>query len=202
MALSNIFAMFGAMMALAIVPDSSALAVVARSMASGFNQGLVTVIGIIVGDFAFIIFSIYGLSSLAESNLFVVVKYLGATYLIGSGIRLWMEKPKSIEVEGIKESAWLSNFLCGLFITLGDPKAILFYISFLPAFLDFSKVTIIDTVIIMALAVITAGGVKLTYAFMADKAHTLFKNTQAKARINITAGCVMVCTGIYLVIQV
>ena len=189
-------------MALAIIPDSSALAVVARSMASGFTHALVTIIGIVVGDFVFILFAIYGLWSLAESNLFVLVKYLGGAYLVGSGIVLWMSKLEAVEVEGIKELSWLSNFLCGLLITLGDPKAILFYISFLPAFLDFSSLTLIDTGIIMALATITAGGTKMGYAYMADRAKILFNSTQAKTRMNMTAGSVMICTGIYLAMKI
>ncbi|MBT5549798.1 MAG: LysE family translocator [Nitrospina sp.] len=202
MTFSSIATMFVAMIILASVPDSSALAVVARSIASGFTHGLVTVLGIVTGDFVFIIFAVYGLESLANLNLFAVLKYLGAIYLVGSGIALWMSKPAAVEVEGIKELSWLSNFMCGLLITLGDPKAIIFYLSFLPAFLDFSQISLLDTAIILALATLTAGGVKLTYAYMANKARLLFNSTQAKTRMNISAGVVMICTGIYLVIKV
>lgn len=201
MTLSSVATMFGAMLALAIIPDSSALAVVARSIASGLTHALVTILGIVVGDFIFIIFAVYGLSSLAESNLFVLIKYLGGAYLISAGIALWVSKSEAVKITGVKELSWVTNFLCGLLITLGDPKAILFYISFLPAFLDFAKVTVFDTGIIMALAAITAGGTKLSYALMADKAQTLFNRTQAKAGINRVAGSIMICTGIYLILK-
>ena len=193
--------MLGAMLILATVPDASALAVVARSITSGFSHGLVTTIGIVVGDFIFILFAIYGLATLAESmgNMFTLVKYLGGAYLIWLGLSLCWSKTTKVEVEEINELSWSSNFLCGLFITLGDPKAILFYISFLPAFLDLSRVTIFDTGIIMLIATISVCSVKLSYAYMADKARLLFKSPKAKIRMNIAAGCVMITTGVILV---
>ena len=200
MTFSSITALFGAMIVLAIIPSPSVFAVVARTIASGFIHGLVTVIGILVGDFVFIILALYGLSAIAQTmdSLFVVVKYLGAAYLIWLGIQLWRSKSKTVEVEGIKESSWLSNFLSGLFITLGDQKAFLFYLGFFPAFVDLKNVSIVDTSIIMAIATIAVGGVKLGYAYMADKARLLFQSSRAKKIINITAGSVMIGTAILL----
>ena len=106
-------------------------------------HGLVTVIGILVGDLVFLMLAIYGLSAIAETmgDLFVVVKYLGGAYLIWFGLGLWRARSTTVEVEEIQETSWVSNFLCGLTITLGDPKAILFYLSFLPAFLDVTRVS-------------------------------------------------------------
>jgi threonine/homoserine/homoserine lactone efflux protein len=201
MTLNSIVVMFGAMMALAVVSDSSAMTVVSRSIGSGLSHDIITIIGILVRDLIFIIFVVYGLEAIAGSSLFVLVKYFGAAYLIWLGIALWRSKSKAIEAGEIEEASWWPNFLCGLLITLSDPKAIFFYISFLPAFLNFSKISIIDTGIIMILTVITAGGAKLGYTFMADKARTFFINTQAKSRMNISAGSVMTCTGIYLAIS-
>ena len=200
MTFSSIVALFGSMIALAIIPDTSVIAVVARSMTSGFVHGLVAVIGIVAGDIVFILLAFYGLSAMAETmgSLFVLVKYLGAVYLMWLGLGLWRSKSKSVEIEGIKELSWLSNFLCGLLITLGDPKAIFFYISFLPAFVDLSSVTIVDAIIIMVSATFAVGSVKLSYAYMADKSRLLFKNARTKKIINFTAGSVMIGTGIII----
>lgn len=97
MTLSSITGLFGAMIALAILPSPSVFALVARSIASGFLYGMVTVIGILVGDFVFIILAIYGLAAIAKTmdSLFVLVKYLGGTYLIWLGIQFWNTKLKS-----------------------------------------------------------------------------------------------------------
>ena len=203
MTFSSMAALFSAMIVLAIIPSPSVFAVVARSIASGFTHGLVTVIGIVFGDFVFIILAIYGLSAIAEtmSSLFVLVKYLGSAYLIWLGIKLSRSKPKFVEVERIKESSWLSSFLSGLFITLGDQKAIFFYISFFPAFLDLKSISVIDTIIVMAIAMVAVGGVKLGFAYMADKARLVLKSSKAKKGMNITAGSVMIGTGIFLLVK-
>ncbi len=203
MTLSSTAALFGAMFVLAILPGPSVFAVVARSIASGFTHGLVTVLGIVAGDLIFIIFVVCGLWSIAEtmSGLFTLVKYLGCAYLIWLGIGLLRSQSKSVEVQGIKELSWVSNFLCGLFITLGDQKAIIFYISFLPAFLEMSSVSVFDAGIIMIVATIAVGGAKLVYAYMADKSRLFFEKSWAKKGMNITAGSVMIGTAIFLVVK-
>lgn len=200
MTLSSIAALFSAMFVLALIPGPSIFAVVARSIASGFTHSFVTVLGIVVGDLIFIILAIYGWF-IAEtiSGLFVLMKYLGSAYLIWLGITLWRLPIHSIEIQEITELSWLSNFLGGLLITLSDPKAILFYVSFLPAFLELSHVSILDTGIIMVIAIIAVGGAKLGYAYMADQSRLFLTSARAKQGINVIAGSVMISTGIFLI---
>jgi len=192
--------LFGAMVVLALVPSISVLAVTTRSAASGFIHGVSTTAGIVVGDVFFIIVAIFGLSVLAEAlgSLFILVKYLGGTYLIWLGITLWRSRPKAVEEGGVTESSLLSSFLAGLFITLGDQKAILFYLVFFPAFVDLSTLSYLDAGIIILIAIIAVGGVKLAYAFMADRARLLFKRSDAIKRINIAAGTIMIAVGMFL----
>lgn len=203
MTLLAIFGMFSAMLALAIIPDASAMAVAARSISSGFKHGVIVIAGIVAGDFLFILLAVFGLSAIAEmmDGLFHIIKYIGAAYLICFGIILWRAKIKTVELEGIEEDSLLSSFLCGLFITLGDPKAILFYMSFLPAFIDLSVISIADVGIILTTVIASLCCTKLIYALMADKSRLLFKNREAKKGINITAASVMIVTGIFLVTQ-
>ncbi|RKZ53834.1 MAG: hypothetical protein DRR16_07870 [Candidatus Parabeggiatoa sp. nov. 3] len=199
MTLSSTVALFGAMFVLAIIPSPSVFVVVARTIESGFIHGLVTVLGIIAGDLIFIILALYGLGFIAEtmSSLFI---YLGSAYLIWLGIGLW--RTKSVEIQEIKALSWSSHFLCGLFMTLGDPKAILFYISFLPAFLDLSNVSVFDTGIVIVVATLAVGGTKLGYAYMANKSRLLFESSRAKKGINMTAGAVMIGTGLFLIAKI
>ncbi|MDH3691242.1 MAG: LysE family translocator [Gammaproteobacteria bacterium] len=200
MTFSSIAALFGAMVVLAFIPSVSVLTVSARSAASGFIHGVFTTVGIVVGDIIFILIAIFGLSVLAETmgGLFVLVKYLGGAYLIWLGIALWRSKSKAVEAEGIKESSLLSSFVTGLFITLGDQKAILFYLGFFPAFIDLSTISYFDTSIIIVIAIVAVGGVKLCYAFMADRASLLI-SSKAYQGINITAGSVMIGVGVFLI---
>ena len=200
MTFSSILALFSAMIVLASIPSISVLAVTTRAATSGFIHGVFTTIGIVLGDIIFIIIAIWGLSFLAETmgNLFVLIKYLGGAYLIWLGISLCRSKSQEVETEEVVKSSLLSSFMTGLLITLADQKAILFYFGFFPAFLDVSKISYFDTGIIIAIATLAVGGVKLGYAFMADKARLLI-SSKFRNRINIAAGCVTIAVGVFLI---
>ena len=203
MTLTNMVALFLAMTALAIVPSTSVLLVVAKSTASGFKHGLATAIGILFGDFFFILFAIYSLSAIASkfANLFVLVKYLGAAYLIWLGTKLCLNGVKSAPHKQVDKTSYFSSFLSGLSVTLVDSKAILFYISFFPAFVDLENISILDTAIVMAIATFAIGGAKISYAYLADRLKTILDGFQLKNSIDLIAGSIMICTGIILVIR-
>ena len=203
MTFSSMVALFSAMVILASIPSISVLAVSTRSATSGFIHGVFTTMGIVVGDIVFIIIAICGLSFLAEKmgSLFVLIKYLGGAYLIFLGIKLCTSKSKDVETEEVVEYSLMSSFLTGLFITLGDQKATLFYLGFFPAFLDLSKIFYFDIITIVGITTVAVGGVKLGYAFMADRARLIISSKMRK-RINIIASCIMIAVGVFLVTKV
>ena len=203
MTLNSIVALLGAMIVLAIVPSSSVFAVVARTISSGFTHGAITVAGILIGDFVFIILAIYGLSAIAGkiTILSLLIKYLGGIYLIWLGIKMSRTKLKSIEIERISESSWLSSFFSGLLITLSDSKAIFFYLSFFPAFLDLKNLSIIDAIAILTTTTLAVGGTKLGYAYLANKSRSSLTSLKAQKVTNITAGSMMIITGIFLIVK-
>ncbi|XXX77365.1 LysE family translocator [Sorangium sp. So ce134] len=203
MAPGNIVALLGTLLVLAVVPGPSDIAVVARSVASGFTSALFMVLGIVAADLVFIVLAVYSLTAIAElmGGLFVLAKYACAAYLIWLGARLWMARP-DVAIAGKPTHAdRFSAFLSGFFITLADPKAILFYMGLFPAFLDLSRVSLADTAILMAIATVVVGGVKLGYAYAAERATSLFENARARRRLNIAAGTVMLGTGVYVLFR-
>ncbi|NOZ10789.1 MAG: LysE family translocator [Gammaproteobacteria bacterium] len=200
---SSIAALFGVMVVGASIPGVSVLAVSARSAASGFIHGAFTTLGIVVGDIIFILLAILGLSVLVETmgSLFVFVKYLGAIYLVYLGWVLWRSKSEAVETEGAVGSSLLSSFMTGLFITLGDQKAILFYFGIFPAFFDLSVMSYFDVGIIIVITVVAVGGVKIGYAFMASKSKLFLLGPRARVKMSKIAGCVMIGTGVFLMLR-
>lgn len=188
---------------LAIVPSVSVLAVTARAAAFGFSQGLFTAAGIVVADVLFILVAVYGLALIAEmmGDQFRLVQYIGAAYLIWLGISMWRADTRARTADSVPQSTWLSSFLTGFLITLGDQKAILFYLGFFPAFIDLSTMTPADTLIIVVIAILGVGGAKLTYAFLAARASLLFNNAAVLRGINILAACVMILVGVALLFK-
>jgi threonine/homoserine/homoserine lactone efflux protein len=200
MTLSTIGALFCAMTVLAAIPSISVLAVSTRSTAFGFIHGVFTTLGIVVGDIIFILIAILGLSLLAQKmgSLFFAIKYLGGAYLIWLGIGMCKSKIQDVKAEEVVKSSLMSSFLTGLLITLGDQKATLFYLGFFPAFLDLSQISYFDTAIVIAIAIVSVGGVKLGYALAADRAKLLI-SSQIRKGINIAAGCITIAVGIFLI---
>lgn len=197
---ASAIALFSAMAVLALIPSMSVLAVTARSATSGFIHGVSTTIGIIIGDIIFILLAIFGLTVLAETmgDLFDLIKYVGGAYLIFLGINLWRTKSMTVKTKETNKSSLLASFLAGLLITLGDQKAILFYLGFFPAFLDLARLSYFDTIIIITIATVAIGSVKLGYAYTASRA-SLTIDSSINQTINIVAGSVMVFVGVFLI---
>ena len=198
MTLGSISALFGAMFVLALLPSPSVFAVVARSLSSGFSRGLAMAIGIVTGDFVIILAAISGLAAIAETMtpLFIAMQYGGGLYLLWLSVQLWRSSTEETNVEHHYESSFLSSFISGLLITLGDYKAIVFYIGFFPAFVDVSSLSLWDAGLVMGVAAIAVGGVKAGYAYLADRARSLFKNSRVRLGMNYTAGIVLFGTGL------
>lgn len=208
MSFSQTIALFGVMFVLSTTPGPSDFAVVARSLTAGFMQGVIMTLGIIAGDFLFIAFAIYSLSGVAESmnSLFLLIKYVCAAYLIYLGARAFNSSPSPTtlpmpERPASKSASSYSSFLSGLLITLGDPGAILFYMGLLPAFVDLRTITIAQTLTIMSMAVLIIGGVKISEAYLADRTKRVFDNPRIRRLLNTTAGCVLIATGILLLVR-
>jgi len=195
--------LLGSLIVLAIVPSVSVLAVTARAAAFGFTHGLFTALGIVVADILFILVAVYGLALIADmmGEQFRFIQFIGAAYLIWLGISLWRADAYSRRCESIRQSSWSSSFLTGFLITLGDQKAIFFYLGFFPAFIDLSTMTPLDTLIIVLIAIVGVGGAKLVYAFLADRASVMFKDSHALRGMNVLAAGIMIAVGIALLLK-
>ncbi len=202
MTLSSTISLFVAMVVLAAIPSLSVLTVTTRSATHGLIHGVFTAIGIVAGDIFLIVMAIWGLSIVetALGGFALLFKCLGGLYLIYLGIQLCRSKSKNVEVTTVPKSSLLSSFSTGLIITLADQKAALFYIGFLPAFLDISQTSVTDLSIIILTTILAVGGTKLVYVFLADRTRTLWK-PQRQHRLNLVAGCVMIAVGVFIIVK-
>ena len=126
-----------AALALLLVPGPSVLYIVTRSIEQGRSAGLVSVVGVHLGSLVHITAAAIGLSSLLVSSAlaFNVVKYLGAAYLVFLGIRalLTKEVPGDVEVRPAPLRKLLRQ---GAVVNVLNPKTALFFLAFLPQFVD------------------------------------------------------------------
>jgi len=197
----NAAALFLAMALLAAVPSVSVMAVVARSASGGFVHGALAALGIVVGDVLFILLAVFGLVLLVEAlgEYFVLVHITGAAYLFWLGLALWRTRAGTNGEGGsdLARESGLASFLAGLVITLADQKAILFYLGFLPAFLELGAVTVTDTALLALIAAVSVGGVKLAYAAASDRVGRRSSGRSRKV-INRLAAAMLFGAGIIL----
>ncbi|MBX3666146.1 MAG: LysE family translocator [Burkholderiales bacterium] len=193
-------AIFLAMGFLAAIPSLSVLAVTARAASAGFRQGAWVALGIVVGDTVFIVLAIFGLQWLvaALGDAFVWLKTLGGVYLLWLGFRLWRADPVVEAQADGSAAASTSSFMSGLLLTLGDQKAILFYLGFFPAFVDLAALTPADALAIVVIAAVAVGGVKLAYAAVASRAGAVTGPRLGRI-LNRVAGGVLLAVGVYLI---
>jgi len=197
--------LLGIMMTLAALPSASVILVVARSATSGVRNGIAVACGIVLGDLVFVVLTMLGLSVIAETmgSLFILIKYLGAIYLIFLGLTLLMKKDV-MEITANKTSektSLIASFLAGFFLTIGDIKAIFFYISLFPLFIDLSVLQARDILAIVAITIIGVGSVKIAYALSASKIALLAKNHKFDNAARKTAGGLMIGAGSYLMVK-
>lgn len=198
MSLLSIFSLAIAMFILAATPGPGVFATISRSLASGFVPSLAVIAGIVTGDIIFLLFAIMGMSVIAQAmgNFFIAIKIIGAAYLIFLGIKIWRSKPVPVQdvIKGGNKN--YGNFLSGLFITLANPKVILFYCGFLPTFMDLSSLGRTDICIVAITISIVLSSVMIFYAFLASQARVFFSSPHSVKRLNRTAGGVMIATGV------
>jgi len=125
---------------LLITPGPAVLYIVARSMDQGRRAGLVSMLGVHVGTLVHIGAAAAGLSALlmASATAFSIVKYLGAVYLVYLGVRrlcerttLTADRPPAVRLG--------RAFVDGFVVNLLNPKTALFFLAFLPQFVDVSR---------------------------------------------------------------
>lgn len=197
--------LFGIMVALAALPSASVALVIVRSATLGIANGIAVTTGIILGDLVFILLAIFGLTVVAETmgSLFMVVKYLGATYLLWLGYTLMTSKSTiTIKIDKtIKKQNLVTSFLAGFILTLGDIKAIIFYASLFPIFINLPALQVSDVLIIISIMVVSLGSVKILYAFSAVKVVSFTRNYTFDNATRKTLGVFMLGAGGYLIVK-
>ncbi|MCP5366616.1 MAG: LysE family translocator [Hyphomicrobiales bacterium] len=199
MTTASFLALSLALAVMAVVPGPGVFAVLARALGRGFAPAAVLAAGIIAGDLVWLTATLLGLGYLAAefTGLFQAVKVAGGLYLVYLGVRLWRAAPATSRLAAPNggRSGALATFLGGLTTTLGNPKVMVFYAAFFPAFVDMAHLTAADTAAVAALAAAVPLAVLLAYAALAARVRRLFTAPAAVRRLNRGAGTVMIATG-------
>jgi threonine/homoserine/homoserine lactone efflux protein len=162
-----------AALALLLTPGPAVLYIVTRSVDQGRRAGIVSMLGVHVGTLVHIAAAAAGLSALLAASAlgFSVVKYAGAGYLVYLGIRRLMDRPDTSASVDRREPRLRRAFLDGVVVNVLNPKTALFFLAFLPQFVDVSRGRVGGQVLVLGLVFVLLGLVTDgTYALTAGTA--------------------------------
>ncbi|PHX94585.1 MAG: RhtB family transporter [Acidimicrobium sp.] len=188
-----------ASVALLVIPGPAVIYIVNRSVANGRSIGLASVLGLELGTFMHVLAATVGLSAIlaTSESAFNIVKYLGASYLVLVGLRTISRQPQTMSTSASSMTK-VQAFRQGFIINTLNPKVALFFLSFLPQFIDPDKSS-------NALQSLMLGAVFVACGFITDGVYTLtassLRETLVKGKAlpfiqRYVAGVVFVLLGI------
>jgi threonine/homoserine/homoserine lactone efflux protein len=187
-----------ASLALAVVPGPAVLYIVAQSIHGGRRAGVVSSLGISTGGLFHVLAAVVGLSAVlaASAEAFTVVKLLGAAYLIWLGIRTLLSSDDRIAGRGA-EPTLSRTYRRGVVVNILNPKTALFFLAFLPQFVDPDGSTRGQLAVLGLMFVAIALTTDLVWALVAGTAGAVLRRSRTFLRLQrYVSGTIFVGLGV------
>ena len=185
----------GGMAALWAVPGPVWVALLARALSGGFAAAWPLAVGVALGDLAWPLLAILGLSWIEAvwGDFLSWLRIVAAGIFLVMGILLIRKKPTQPGTDSrmTRPGLW-AGFSVGLAAVIGNPKAILFYMGALPGFFDLSRITLADTLAIIAISALVPMTGNLGLSLFLDRARRLLQSPAAIHRLNLISGVLLV----------
>ena len=185
----------------AVLPGPAVIYIVTRSIDQGRSGGIVSVLGIATGNVVHVIAATLGLSALLMSSAvaFTAVKYVGASYLILLGLRTLLNRD---EDGGHRETSFPSPlthlYSQGVLVATLNPKTALFFLAFLPQFIDPSRGPVALQMALLGVLLVAITALSDTcYALLSGTAGRWFRrNPRFALRRRLLSGTVYIGLGV------
>jgi threonine/homoserine/homoserine lactone efflux protein len=189
----------GASILLLVVPGPAVIYVITRGASQGRRAGVVSVLGVALGNFTHAIAAAIGISALIASSAaaFSVVKYAGAAYLIYLGIRALADRAEAPKLFPERNRTDRRLFWEGFLVDLLNPKTALFFLAFLPQFVDPAQGAVAPQMLILG-AMFTSLGLLSdgTYAVAAGALGRRLRTARSERRLQRASGVVYLGLGV------
>lgn len=184
-----------------IIPGPTVLLVVSYALGHGRRYALATTAGVALGDLTSMTASMFGLGALlaASADWFTALKWVGAVYLVYLGVKLWRTPVDAGEAPDVSETRTSRVIAHAYAVTALNPKSIVFFVAFVPQFMDphasaWPQVAVLEATFVV-LATLNAFG----YAMLASRARRAIRNTSVQRAVNRTGGSLLMCAGVLAV---
>ncbi len=182
-----------------VIPGPTVALVIAYALGEGRRAAWATVAGVALGDFVAMTASLLGLGTLlaASAAVFTLLKWLGAAYLVWLGIRLW-RAPAPAAGAGLPTTARSRRSIFGhaFAVTALNPKSILFFVAFVPQFIDPAAPALAQMVVLEATFVTLAALNTAAYALLAGQVRRAIRRPAVQTAVRRTGGTVLIGAGV------
>lgn len=200
MSFESALTFFLAIFIFGITPGPGVFAILAKSMIEGPKRCIMLALGMTISDIIYLTLACLGLAAIAEhwGELFTLIRWVGAAYLIWLGFKLFTSQPDLSSSAPVINKRSSFEFVQGLLISASNPKVILFYMAFLPTFMDLTVLNSKDIVLAAILTLLALMLGLMLIAFCAHWASARLRSNRAVKRLNQSAGGIMMGAGVFL----
>lgn len=182
-----------------VIPGPTIILVVSQAIAHGRTSVIPLVAGVLAGDFTAMTLSLLGLGAVLSTSatLFVILKWIGALYLIYLGLKLWRTAPDSGAVAvAAREASAGSLFKDAYIVTALNPKSIAFFVAFLPQFINHQASTSPQFLILGTTFLTMATANAALYAIFAGHLRDTLRKTRIRKFFDRCGGSALIGAGV------
>jgi threonine/homoserine/homoserine lactone efflux protein len=162
----------------------------------------ICILGDIFGGVVLMSLSLLGVGAIlaASATLFTLFKWLGVIYMAYLGYCQIIEarENKAQDDNMDKQPVTTGSFKAGFFASLLNPKAIIFYMAFLPQFMDPARDPLLQFSILISTSSIVIGVILAGYALIASRARKIFQSKQSRKYFNYTGGSFLIGSSVFM----
>jgi len=188
-----------------ITPGPDMIYTATRSTAQGRNAGIVSALGIGTGTIFHILAAALGLSAILmySAVAYEIIKWIGAAYLVYLGIRTILDRNKHAEAQNIKKDSLKKIYMQGIFTNVLNPKVALFFLAFLPQFVDTASGNVTIQILLLGFIFDTTGTIinSLVALFFGKLGGLLNRSPKIKKMQAWFTGTVYIGLGVTLVLS-
>ncbi|MGH1440041.1 MAG: LysE family translocator [Cellvibrionaceae bacterium] len=181
-------------------PGPGVILTLTNTIRFGVSGALGGILGIASGTFIVAAVSATSLGILLATSAlaFSIMKYIGAAYLFYLGVKLWRTPAAKIDAQQTNKKNKKLQFFEGITLQLTNPKAVFFFISIFPQFIDFASDYQFQFVLLVSTYSLLVVFIHIIYASLASKARVWLSSEAGGRRVNKLGGGTFMCFGVGL----
>ena len=182
----------------AITPGPCSMAVLAVSSTRGVGAAIYFICGGVLGDLLYLSVAIFSLGLLFSymEPLMPYVKTIGGVYLIYLGYKCFVARAEDLRVD--KTAGGFRQFCAGLLVCISNPKVVIFYLSFLPLFIDLSSLDLLSGIELMLIIGVTVSVALLLITLMGSQLRKFIDKPNSVRWLNRFSGSLLAGVGVVI----